>query len=257
MADDSFWLNDGDYDIGLSDTLLSSPILNSEINQIIQPSIPIIELVEGFILPPFTKQQGGKNNKTPLQTHAVLVNLTKVSLKVDDFLVEAQLMGYDRLSKSEVFLEVLEKANLVLYNGVFGKAKFKNLVVLHSSHNNGQRLFINFQLVVKKTKEIVCSTKSADFETITKRGQEKTIIKCNNTIVNIDEKVLNAPKKIHLTIEPSISTTIGKELCKISGFQFDNNEDVSKIVILFGGQKVTKDLHIFKNQIFFEIPGKF
>lgn len=129
-------------------------------------------IAQGFYYQPRDKQLGGKDNREALPRHVVKVNLNlfKPHLRPSKLRIKASLYGYKRLSRHTMELDSFGEQPLTNLNGDWG-AVFDSLIVKHSSHNHGQRLFLRFVLLDDSGKEL-CSVDSSEFETITRRGIE-------------------------------------------------------------------------------------
>jgi ankyrin repeat protein len=215
------------------------------------PPVNLIKLVEGFNKPLKDKQIGGKDNirhTIPTQVIELAVNRLPPNSDPSVLSVRACVLGYDRVSRSRVILgQISEK-------GFEEKGKapnsrwlctFDDLVIQFSSHNNGQKLALRFQLL-DADKRIVCHVDSYEFETITKRGLEK--IKERSKRKRSDSVEAEVEY-----CDPSMGLTTGGQLVKIIGKGFVCAPG-SQAIVRFG-ELDSKEIHSVKrNCIVCETP---
>ncbi|KAL0484246.1 tgrB1 [Acrasis kona] len=147
-----------------------------------------LDIDEGFKQTPKLKVTGGKDNKDPLPVQTIAVNVNYfidcLKLTAEQFsalIVRASLAGYKKPSpgKDIVVLGILEEQKMPSVLNYSNKQRFvvrvsfRNLIVKHSSHNNGQKLLLRFSVIDPKEGNELKSIDSAEFETITRRGIEK------------------------------------------------------------------------------------
>jgi hypothetical protein len=166
---------------------ITSPVQESTPGEPMVANVAV-DIVQGFRVSPTAKQIGGKDNREPLPTHVISINMNyfigKQNMSLQEFAqlsIRASLVGYKKplLVKDKLVLSTLEELsmpqplpNYVPQQQNFVRVAFKNLIVKHSSHNHGQKLLLRFS-VTTPTGIPLESVDSAEFETITRRGIEK------------------------------------------------------------------------------------
>jgi hypothetical protein len=219
----------------------------------LSPPSNLIRLVEGFNTIVKDKQLGGKDNsKHPLPRQVIELTYSKLPPNSDPeaLTVRASVLGYDRLSRTRSILGNLsEKRFVEAGSGPMKRwlAIFDDIVIQFSSHNNGQKLAIRFQLLDANMKP-VCYVDSHEFETITKRGLEK--IKERQKRKRSDDDDYSAMVE---NVDPGIGPIQGGQLVKVQGRGFVC-PPVSQAVVKFGDRHVREIHSIRRNNIVCETP---
>lgn len=223
----------------------SSGRINSPHNFSGSPSAPptnLIKLVEGFNKPLKDKQIGGKDNtKHTIPTQTVELAASKLPPNSDPSVlcVRASVLGYDRSARTKIILGHIsdkpfeERASKWI-------SVFDDIVVQFSSHNNGQKLALRFQLL-DADKKPVCHVDSYEFETITKRGLEKIKERAKRKRSDSEHE------SIVEFCDPSMGLTQGGQLVKVMGRGFVC-PPATQAVVRFG-EKDAREVHSVKRNI--------
>jgi ankyrin repeat protein len=203
----------------------------------------LIRLIEGFNKPLKDKQIGGKDNtKHCIPTQIIELCTNKLPPNSDPAVlsVRASVLGFDRVSRTKVILgHISDKA--FEEKGAGSNARwlsvFDDILVQFSSHNNGQKLALRFQLL-DADKKPVCHVDTYEFETITKRGLEK--IKERQKRKRSDSDL----EAVAEAVEPPVGFSTGGQLVRIVGKGFIS-PPVSQAKVLFG-EKEAREIHSIK-----------
>lgn len=185
-----------------------------------------MEIFRGFKEPPKEKQPGGKENKRPLPTQSILVRPHHPTNIIPMLRVRVVLMGYDRSLERQRLKTYGESALFPLHDGNY-IANFDHLVLTHSSHNCGKRLFLLFELYNLLQKGVVLAhVESAEFQTISRRGELKNKVRRK---VKEEKKRLTTAKIYSL--DPNMGPVVGGDLVRIHG---ENLPQGQNIIVKFG-----------------------
>lgn len=199
-----------------------------------------LQIYQGFNTPLKDKVPGGKLNKEPLPTHVIGIEKCEEGVNLKDIVMKSYVCGYDKINKQKVELEHLKTSKLESRNGQWF-CVFKGLVNTHSSHNNGQKLFLKF--VAFYQDKIIGKVESYEFETITKRGMEKNLKK--------GVKKEDQQEAVLTKIDP-IAGFRGS-LIKIQGKNLAT-QDLKSIHIYFGNTFASK-VGILQDSLVTEVPS--
>ncbi|KAL0485340.1 ankyrin repeat-containing protein with IPT/TIG domain, partial [Acrasis kona] len=226
------------------------------------PPANLIRLVEGFNTPVKEKQLGGKDNsKHALPRQVVELAYSKLPPNSDPeaLTVRASVLGYDRMARTRAILGMLSEKRFIEMCDPSQQhsrwlASFDDLVVQYSSHNNGQKLSVRFQLLDANMKP-VCFVDSHEFETITKRGLEKIKERQQQKRKRgqDDEDSNSEIQAFVQRVDPGMGPTQGGQLVKIRGRGFISAPN-SQTVVKFGDKNAREVHSIRRNQIVCETP---
>jgi hypothetical protein len=212
----------------------------------------LIKLVEGFNKPLKEKQIGGKDNtKHCLTAQVIELTVNKLPTHSDPSVlsVRANVLGYDRVQRTKVILGFIsEKQFEERGSGPMARwlCVFDDIIMQHSSHNNGQKLALRFQLL-DADKRVVCHVDSYEFETITKRGLEK--IKERQKRKRTD----TGYDSIAECVEPPMGFAHGGQLVKVLGNNFVCSP-TSQVSVTFGDRNAREIHTVKRNYIVCETP---
>jgi hypothetical protein len=132
----------------------------------------LIQLVAG-LTSSHGKVIGGRGNKESLPKQIIKLgdNLPPVYTP-SKLVINAFLYGHKKGETKPTKIESLEVEKSLNESNGSWTATFEKIVLKHSSHHNGQKLFIRFYLFDSESKKTLYKVDSSTFETITKRGIE-------------------------------------------------------------------------------------
>lgn len=229
----------------------NSPSPSSPVGESL-PSGVLMSVVKGFNVDDgVPEEHGGKDNKKTLTTHVVRVRVADLTNAHPlpsgyKFMIRAVLLGYKRYEKEEI--SSLETHEITVKNQS-EDFTFDNMVVKHTSHSNGQKLFLRFKLVMcnDKDEKVLEQLDTTYFKTVTKRA----IIKRQNT-KKIDEQKKKVTKV--LQVEPKYSVTTGGQLIKIVTDNMPEKVRLQTLIVKFGEKKARRVHSARDNMIICETP---
>ncbi|KAG2389344.1 hypothetical protein C9374_013904 [Naegleria lovaniensis] len=230
----------------------SSPSPSSPVGESL-PSGVLMSVVRGFNVDDgVPEEHGGKDNKKTLTTHVVRVRVADLMNAHPlpsgyKYMINAVLLGYKRYEKEEI--SSLESQEIALKSQSEEDFTFDNMVVKHTSHSNGQKLFLRFKLVMcnDRDEKVLEQLDTTYFKTVTKRA----IIKRQNT-KKIDEQKKKVTKL--LQVEPKYSVTTGGQLIKIVTDNMPEKVRLQTLIVKFGEKKARRVHSARDNMIICETP---
>ena len=208
----------------------------------------LIRLVKGFHTPVVEKQLGGKDNvrhTLPEQVVELQCDMLPPEANPQALSVRVSVMSFSKSAKTHVKLAELHEKPFVYNHPDRWISIFDDIVVQFSSHNNGQMLFLQFELL-DANKTVVCHIMSHGFETITKRGMVK---KKNDFTPTCDNEALRIDQ-----VTPSFGFTCGGTLVKLVG-NFTNCVDCEKdCTVKFGDRKAREVFCVKPHCVVCEAP---
>eukprot|EP01080_Neovahlkampfia_damariscottae_P001146 gene1146-10660_t len=192
---------------------------------ILQNSTENLIFLEFGLTSPHGKVIGGRGNKEKIPKQQVALNaqILPSNYTSSKLVANAHLYGHRKSDNSPIQIDTLESNKPFILEEETWRASFNDITIRHSSHNNGQRLFIRFFLFDLITKTTLYQCDSSLFETITKRGMEKKRKK-NDFKEN---------KSNFKTVNPNVVPITGGTLVKITGSDF-LEVPARQVVVKFG-----------------------
>jgi hypothetical protein len=140
----------------------------------VDPKRSILQIIEGLNYEPEEKerQRGGKDNTKPLPRHVISIDNTTLD-KDEEYTMSCHLMGYERKATKRHIINTLKTVRI---DPTETSIEFEDLVVQHASQFYGRKPFtLLFSLTCDN--EEIAHTETYPFQTITKRGEEKRVVK--------------------------------------------------------------------------------
>jgi len=220
------------------------------------PAGTFMAVIQGFNLDDGVPEEcGGKDNRKTLTTHVVRVKVASLLEKHPlpankHYMVNCVLLGYKRYEKEEI--APLESKEIIVKDRAPESEDFTfdNIVVKHTSHSNGQKLFLRFKLCLvddRGEEKVIEELDTTYFKTVTKRA----IIKRQNT-KKLDDQKKKVTKLIG--VEPKYSITNGGQLIKILTDNMPEKVRLQTLIVKFGEKKARRVHSARDNTIICETP---
>lgn len=241
----------------------------------------VLDLVEGITTPRPEKQPGGKTNRRRVKAHILEINfsaiaITHPSVTVPQLRVKPFLMAYDRTTKRKRVIESMDPASIRCSDQQSFtellvdpppepqrfRVEFRSLIVRHTSHNNGGKLFFRFVLFCAGSSTIIDHVDSQDFQTITQRGLEKrrdrelpVLESPESESFSLGMSQNTAPYSDAFieAIEPTAGVMSGHQFVKLIGH--DLPQRMSGVSVRFGNQECNEIFVVKRNFILCETPA--
>ncbi|KAL9651174.1 hypothetical protein ABK040_008246 [Willaertia magna] len=215
------------------------------------PKGKFMEVIKGWTNDDSPEEFGGKDNRKHLTAHCIQVQVSDLIEKYTDtkgkkFMIKCILLGYKRFEKEE--LDTLSEKEVILRaNAEIEEVVFDDLVVKHTSHSNGQKLFLRFKLFIldtnTKQEQLIDEMDTTSFKTVTKRA----IIKRENQR-RIEQSQQKSKGTKIIDIIPKQIVPNSCELVRIVLEQMPEKVKLQSIIVKFGDTKV-KRIHTAKDNL--------
>jgi len=222
----------------------------------------LMEIVEGFFEEPKKKVLSGKTNRSPVNPHCLRVQVGYLGEEhLKKYSMTGSIHGYHKLTKTKTeSLGVLQKISFSSQNESLNWRKeegavfvtFRSMIVKHSSHNHGQKLFIRFTLLDAE-ENAIDQVDTADFSTITRRGVEKQRqkkTKAKMAKIELLQKGISVPNVT--SSDPGFIFADAPQMIKLYGTHFDTLR-TDGLKIFFGDEQAHDIFSVRADMILLEI----